>query len=118
MVAWRMREANDTWEDVCERGYSGEPQYLTRDGVSYRIVISPARHDAETQKQRSVFETPTSCPCDLSKLVGESIRLGKTRLAVDAQLAATALVNGMVLVTRNEKDFDHTGVQVLNPFAK
>ena len=52
------------------------------------------------------------------KLVGESIRLGKTRPAIDAQLAATALVNGMVLVTRNEKDFEHTGVQVLNPFAK
>ena len=51
-------------------------------------------------------------------LVGESIRLGKTRPAIDAQLAATALVNGMVLVTRNEKDFEHTGVQVLNPFAK
>lgn len=52
------------------------------------------------------------------KLVGESIRLGKTRPAIDAQLAATALINGMVLVTRNEKDFEHTGVQVLNPFVK
>ena len=51
------------------------------------------------------------------KLVGESIRHGKTRPAVDAQLAATALVNGMVLVTRNEKDFEHTGVQLLNPFT-
>ena len=52
------------------------------------------------------------------KLVGESIRVGKTRPAIGAQLAATALVNGMVLVTRNEKDFEHTGVQVLNPFVK
>lgn len=51
------------------------------------------------------------------KLVGESIRFGKTRPAIDAQLAATALVNGMVLVTRNERDFEHTGVQVLNPFT-
>ena len=46
MAAWKMKEANDTWEDVCERAYSGEPQYLTRNGVSYRIVISLARHDA------------------------------------------------------------------------
>ena len=52
------------------------------------------------------------------KIVGESIRLGKTRPAVDAQLAATALVNWMVLVTRNEKDFEYTGVQFLNPFDK
>ena len=50
------------------------------------------------------------------KIVGESMRLGKPRPAVDAQLAATAFVNGMVLVTRNEKDFEHTGVQILNPY--
>ena len=72
MAAWKMKEANDTWEDVCERAYSGEPQYLTRNGVSYRIVISLARHDVETQ--RSVFETLTSCPCDLSQLVAEDGR--------------------------------------------
>lgn len=50
-------------------------------------------------------------------LVGEAMRTGKSRPAIDAQLAATALVNGMVLVTRNEKDFAHTDVQILNPFA-
>ena len=74
MAAWKMKEANDTWEDVCERAYSGEPQYMTRNGVSYRIVISLAGHDAETRKQRSVLETLTSCPCDLSELVVEDRR--------------------------------------------
>ena len=74
MAAWKMKEANDTWEDVCERAYSGEPQYLTRNGVSYRIVISLARHDAENRGHRSVFETLTSCPCDLSELVAEDGR--------------------------------------------
>ena len=74
MAAWKLKEANDTWEDVCERAYSGEPQYLTRNGVSYRIVISLARHDAETQ--RSVFETLTACPCDISELVAEDGRYG------------------------------------------
>ena len=76
MAAWKMKEANDTWEDVCERAYCGEPQYLTRNGVSYRIVISLARHDAETQKQRSVFDALTSCPCDLSELVADDRRDG------------------------------------------
>ena len=50
-------------------------------------------------------------------LVGEAMRTGKSRPAIDAQLAATSLINGMVLVTRNEKDFAHTDVQILNPFA-
>jgi predicted nucleic acid-binding protein len=31
-------------------------------------------------------------------------------------LAATALVHGLTVVTRNARDFADTGVQVLNPF--
>lgn len=36
---------------------------------------------------------------------------------IDAFLAATAIVHDMVLVTRNVKDFERTGVRLLNPFA-
>jgi predicted nucleic acid-binding protein len=36
---------------------------------------------------------------------------------IDALIAATARVNGMTVVTRNVKDFEHSGVEVLNPFA-
>jgi predicted nucleic acid-binding protein len=36
---------------------------------------------------------------------------------IDALIAATARVHGMVVVTRNAKDFELAGVQVLNPFA-
>ena len=36
---------------------------------------------------------------------------------IDALIAATARVHGMTVVTRNAKDFELAGVQVLNPFA-
>ena len=36
---------------------------------------------------------------------------------VDALIAATARVHGLTVVTRNVKDFELAGVQVLNPFA-
>jgi len=36
--------------------------------------------------------------------------------ALDALIAATALINGLTVVTRNSKDFNKTGVKVLNPF--
>jgi predicted nucleic acid-binding protein len=37
---------------------------------------------------------------------------------VDGFLAATALVHGHVLVTRNTRDFIRTGVPLLNPFEE
>jgi predicted nucleic acid-binding protein len=36
---------------------------------------------------------------------------------VDGLLAATALVHGMTLVTRNVRHVTHTGVKLLNPFS-
>lgn len=37
---------------------------------------------------------------------------------IDALIAATARVHGLAVVTRNVKDFELAGVQVLNPFAE
>ena len=34
----------------------------------------------------------------------------------DTLIAATALVHGMTIVTRNVMDFEHTGVKILNPW--
>ena len=34
----------------------------------------------------------------------------------DAMIAATAMVHGMVVVTRNIADFKHTGVKTINPW--
>jgi len=34
----------------------------------------------------------------------------------DSLIAATALVHGMTVVTRNVSDFAHTGVKTLNPW--
>lgn len=34
----------------------------------------------------------------------------------DALIAATALVHGMTVITRNTKDFKHTGVDLINPW--
>jgi predicted nucleic acid-binding protein len=36
----------------------------------------------------------------------------------DGLIAATALVHGLTLVTRNMTDFVHTGVPLLNPWKK
>jgi toxin FitB len=37
---------------------------------------------------------------------------------IDALLAATAKVHGLIIATRNESDFSTTGVPLLNPFRR
>lgn len=50
------------------------------------------------------------------RVVGESLRTGRARSLIDMQIAATASVAKMTLVTRNVKDMEGVGVSVLNPF--
>ena len=51
------------------------------------------------------------------RIKGAGRRAGLVRPDLDAQIAATALVHGMTVVTRNVDDMAHTGVPVINPFA-
>ncbi|MBT9291292.1 PIN domain-containing protein [Hyphomicrobiaceae bacterium 22] len=44
-------------------------------------------------------------------------RIGRPVAVIDAQIAAIARANGMRLVTRNVRDFEATGVDLVDPFA-
>ena len=50
------------------------------------------------------------------RIKGKTNRLGHVRPDLDAQIAATALTRGLMVVTRNIDDMAHTGVAVVNPF--
>lgn len=52
---------------------------------------------------------------DTAQLWGK-LRSPHPEHALDKLIAATAMINGLTVVTRNEKDFNMTGVKVLNPF--
>jgi predicted nucleic acid-binding protein len=52
---------------------------------------------------------------DVAQLWGR-LRVPHPENALDKQIAATALIHGLTVVTRNHKDFQKTGVPVLNPF--
>jgi predicted nucleic acid-binding protein len=42
---------------------------------------------------------------------------GRRVAQADMLIAATALIHGLTLVTRNERDFDGCGVAIVNPFG-
>ena len=49
-------------------------------------------------------------------LVGRLQLAGISLPVIDSQIAATAICNGMTLVTRNVRDMQATGVPLFNPF--
>ena len=53
---------------------------------------------------------------DVAERWGDLAGAGRTLAVVDGLLAATALVHGLTLVTRNVADVESTGVAVLDPW--
>lgn len=54
---------------------------------------------------------------DIAQLWGR-LRVPHPENALDKQIAATALIYDLTVVTRNQKDFLKTGVRLLNPFKE
>ena len=58
-----------------------------------------------------------SVDCEIALLWGK-LRVPEYQHALDKLIAATALNYDLTVVTRNVKDFESTGVSLLNPFVE
>jgi predicted nucleic acid-binding protein len=72
---------------------------------------------------RDVVQTIDCLPWDTTisrrwaKLVVDLKQKGDKLPLLDSMIAATALQHNLTVATRNNRDFNKTGVEVLNPFA-
>ena len=92
---------------------------LVKLGASPRVLILETWFEDEILKvfEKRILPVDKSVSLAWGRLCGEAERIGRKRPAIDALLAATALVHGMTLVTRNVSDMAGMGVPIFNPFA-
>ncbi|MFL5399845.1 MAG: PIN domain-containing protein, partial [Myxococcales bacterium] len=53
-----------------------------------------------------------------AELLADLRRSGRAMPIKDSLIAATALVHGLTVATRDADDFENAGVDVVNPFAE
>lgn len=66
---------------------------------------------------RPAYAARTLAVTDEIAIAAASLSVARTIELADQLIAATALVNDLTLVTRNEKHLRHPGVRILNPFT-
>jgi predicted nucleic acid-binding protein len=52
------------------------------------------------------------------KIQADAEQKGKAMPAIDSLIAATGLARDLVIVTRNSKDMEHSGVSLFNPWKR
>jgi len=68
--------------------------------------------------QGRILEITTGVMLIWGELTGRLENEGRSITAIDSLIAAVALQGNYCLVTRNEHDFQHTGVTIINPWKE
>ena len=71
----------------------------------------------KASRESFAFRWHASTGLRWAKLLAELRKSGESLPIKDSLIAATALVHGFIVVTRNTRDFGKSDVKVLDPFA-
>jgi predicted nucleic acid-binding protein len=93
-----------------EKGVSRLPEGKKKDAVGEWI-----RHDVAARFGDRILPIDAAVAVCWGELLGAQERAGRALPVLDAFIAATALVNGCAIVTKNVKDFAECGVRLINP---
>lgn len=113
VVAWLDQSAAAEWWVSVVTDYELE---LGMETVRRRDPLQAARLTAWLEHARGNYSSRLlPITAEIGRICAR-IQVPDRRQLTDAFIAATALHHGLTVVTRNVKDFDVPGLQVVNPF--
>jgi tRNA(fMet)-specific endonuclease VapC len=95
------------------KGIEKLPPSKRRDTVKEWLEV-----DLLLRFQGRILEITTEVMLIWGELTGRLEKEGRPITAIDSLIAAIALQGNYCLVTRNEHDFQHTGVTIINPWKE
>jgi hypothetical protein len=73
--------------------------------------------DLTNRFEERILDVDRSIADNWGKIMATSHRIGRGLTAMDGFFAATATVHGMILATRNSRDFAGLEVEIFNPWS-
>jgi toxin FitB len=113
---WAAANAQALWISTVVLGELLSGTELLPDGRRRQALVGAYERLVETCSDRIV-------PFDLEAarhyaiVVAKQRRAGRNPGTADSQIAATALARGMKLATRNTKDFEDLGIELIDPWS-
>ena len=121
VVAWFRNRFEDSMFFVSAVTIAEIRRGLTRldddDPRRHRLVYW-LENEILPQYGDSVLSFDLSAAQKWGEIMAEADRAGCPRPPLDAQIVATALVHGLIVVTRNVRDLDFAGAKVVNPWEE
>jgi toxin FitB len=88
------------------------------DGRKRNVLIRWVQHDLPLQFEGRILSFDREAAIMWGNIMGEGDRRGRPYAAADAQIAATALRHGLIVATRNRRDFQGMDVELFDPWTR
>jgi predicted nucleic acid-binding protein len=90
--------------------------YAAKDPAKQRNLVRWVLVDVVTKFKGRIIPFEADAALIWGEIAGRAYREGRRLAEIDGQMAAIALLHGMIMVTRNISHFDVAGLQVANPW--
>ncbi|MCU0288901.1 MAG: type II toxin-antitoxin system VapC family toxin [Acidobacteria bacterium] len=117
VIKWlEERKENDLFLSVLTIGEIHKGIAKLPDSKKKRVLIKWVEDDLKKRFMGRVLEITEAIAIQWGDILGDSEKKGKKMSVIDGLIAASAIEEGLTVVTRNIKDIKNSGARIINPW--